>query len=454
MYAFRSLMYNRLIFLVHYLQIVNIVIDAFVGLIPFVGDALDIAFKANLRNVSLLEDHFITTKGSCSAGRFNLAFPPSDSFLPSDSPQRQREMPNLSSGNYSTGLRQGQTSQRTGWASTSSSSSSSSIPSSSAAPRRSFLGQYFREGTMKKVESGEGKRSDSLSLSTATIVPNEIFTTMRYEQDGIGLSDMCTALPVMAKATLEERGNFDVKLERQIPLLDRHLSRLQLSTQSMKAQFAEEWRHCQMPDREAIQKMIVKEAGMDSVKKGPRRRMRVSIDRLGTLRVESFAMSTGSNTQSPLTARLDVQPVELVGDKAMLPFQHKTDQRGMYDSARQRVNANLGMPSLDGADSLSIVRPCFDVLMLHTLDDKRLVLTESSIANILLQDHRIGLVFTPVAADRPLLSGLMRQELLAQGLIVEKDLLIDRVKADVRSGDATLYLCNALRGIISITLVD
>lgn len=37
----------------------NMVIDTGIGSVPLVGDAFDIAFKANIRNVQLMEDHFL-----------------------------------------------------------------------------------------------------------------------------------------------------------------------------------------------------------------------------------------------------------------------------------------------------------------------------------------------------------------------------------------------------------
>lgn len=36
----------------------NIALEAFVGIIPFVGDAFDIYWKANVRNMRLLDQHF------------------------------------------------------------------------------------------------------------------------------------------------------------------------------------------------------------------------------------------------------------------------------------------------------------------------------------------------------------------------------------------------------------
>lgn len=77
---------------------INIVVDCVIGFIPVVGDILDVAFKANLRNLRLMEDHLISTKGQCVAGQFKLSFPPSNVFLPESSPQSQHPMPSLSSG--------------------------------------------------------------------------------------------------------------------------------------------------------------------------------------------------------------------------------------------------------------------------------------------------------------------------------------------------------------------
>lgn len=39
-------------------MIINIVLDFLLGLIPFIGDIFDITFKANQRNVRILENHF------------------------------------------------------------------------------------------------------------------------------------------------------------------------------------------------------------------------------------------------------------------------------------------------------------------------------------------------------------------------------------------------------------
>jgi len=37
----------------------NIVIDALLGSVPIVGDIFDVAFKANIRNVKLMREHYV-----------------------------------------------------------------------------------------------------------------------------------------------------------------------------------------------------------------------------------------------------------------------------------------------------------------------------------------------------------------------------------------------------------
>ena len=39
-------------------MLLNVVIEGAAGTVPFLGDAFDVAFRANRRNVALLRDHF------------------------------------------------------------------------------------------------------------------------------------------------------------------------------------------------------------------------------------------------------------------------------------------------------------------------------------------------------------------------------------------------------------
>lgn len=58
-------------------MLLNTIIDFFIGVIPVIGDFLDVIFKANLRNLALLEDWLIK-----DAPQYRISIPPSDFFLP------------------------------------------------------------------------------------------------------------------------------------------------------------------------------------------------------------------------------------------------------------------------------------------------------------------------------------------------------------------------------------
>ena len=48
------------------LMLVNVAVDAFVGAVPVLGDLFDVVYKANDRNVRLLEEHYAEGKHSGS----------------------------------------------------------------------------------------------------------------------------------------------------------------------------------------------------------------------------------------------------------------------------------------------------------------------------------------------------------------------------------------------------
>lgn len=48
-------------------MILNILIDALVGMIPFLGDLFDVAFKANMRNLRLMQEHYVEGRHRGSA---------------------------------------------------------------------------------------------------------------------------------------------------------------------------------------------------------------------------------------------------------------------------------------------------------------------------------------------------------------------------------------------------
>jgi len=51
----------------------NVALDAGVGAVPILGDIFDVAWKANLRNVALLERHLIAPQRAQRADRFFIA---------------------------------------------------------------------------------------------------------------------------------------------------------------------------------------------------------------------------------------------------------------------------------------------------------------------------------------------------------------------------------------------
>ncbi|CAD6568221.1 MAG: hypothetical protein CYPHOPRED_002424 [Cyphobasidiales sp. Tagirdzhanova-0007] len=69
----------------------NCVIDVLVGIVPIVGDLLDVVFKSNMRNLQILENHLLnnpppkpqTTKGlTVPSAHFAVRIPPSGPFWP------------------------------------------------------------------------------------------------------------------------------------------------------------------------------------------------------------------------------------------------------------------------------------------------------------------------------------------------------------------------------------
>lgn len=51
----------------------NVLIDALLGSIPLLGDIFDVAFKANIRNVKLLREHYV--EGRHTGGAWKIAVP-------------------------------------------------------------------------------------------------------------------------------------------------------------------------------------------------------------------------------------------------------------------------------------------------------------------------------------------------------------------------------------------
>lgn len=54
-------------------MVLNVLIDTIVGSIPFVGDLFDFAFKANSRNMKLMQEHFV--EGRHRGGAWKVIVP-------------------------------------------------------------------------------------------------------------------------------------------------------------------------------------------------------------------------------------------------------------------------------------------------------------------------------------------------------------------------------------------
>ncbi|EIM82325.1 uncharacterized protein STEHIDRAFT_149457 [Stereum hirsutum FP-91666 SS1] len=60
------------------MMVLYLIADAFIGIVPFLGDFLDVAFKANIYNLQLLEKELKKSKWAPI-----VVIPPADEWLPS-----------------------------------------------------------------------------------------------------------------------------------------------------------------------------------------------------------------------------------------------------------------------------------------------------------------------------------------------------------------------------------
>ncbi len=54
-------------------MVLNVLIDAIVGSIPIIGDLFDVAFKANMRNLRLMKEHYV--EGRHKGGAWKVIVP-------------------------------------------------------------------------------------------------------------------------------------------------------------------------------------------------------------------------------------------------------------------------------------------------------------------------------------------------------------------------------------------
>lgn len=457
------------------MMIFNILLDCFLGLIPILGDALDVAFKANLRNLRLLEDYLISNDGKCGAGHFNLIFPPSTEFLPKNGPQ---EVFVASGGNVSASGRAVRRKAANG------EGSSIALPDGTQkqnwtwtdgdTPKLPGGGKInsqfnkesttdFYKGTMEGRTEGESDQTinekvvDPKQISTwsISVVPTEVFTTMLFNPNGASIAEMCAPLLRFINRTKMFDPSFDGR--NDFPLWNRHMDRLKTATEKMQENNADSWRLCRFEESK------IKDSIHDHLRKmgaDQARRMRVAITNTGEVLITSSPLSKASETDEIKEVRIDPIPIPIdhLQEYEWLALCNKTGYRAMYDTARNRVNATLGMQGDGKGES-----PCFDVLLQGQLSKDQRILTESSIASIIIvRDPGQGsaqaitpALHTPEENKRlPLLAGLMRQELLDKGILKESVISVEEIKQLLRSGQAKLFLCNALRGTIPVELID
>ncbi|KAJ1021849.1 hypothetical protein NDA16_003612 [Ustilago loliicola] len=275
------------------------------------------------------------------------------------------------------------------------------------------------------------------------------------------------------------------RLYRHIPLLAQHLERLKISAGAICRAYSAVWsmplleqERCLEPQRilEAIESSLASSSA-DGTTEGQVKGIRVAINKDGSIRVTQRSISPFPSTVEsglvsvahPPAVRLDVMPTRVrTMDLEPIVF-NKTDARGFYEAAKQRVGAD---PSV-----LSGVREtderCFDVILWNdertdTLDEpaaraaapqpaaNRLV-TESSLANVvveLLQPNGAQSRFVTPRTSTGMLDGLLRHWLVEKGVVEEEDVQVDELYRRVREGTAHVWLCNSLRGIWRVDLAD
>lgn len=269
------------------------------------------------------------------------------------------------------------------------------------------------------------------------------------------------------------------RLYHHIPLLEKHLERIKLSAGAICRAYPAVW---SMPLLEqekslepesilaAIETALASGAPLENTE-GQVKGIRVAIRRDGLIRVTErnitafpSTLDKGIEAAPPPSVRLDSIATRVrTLDLEPIVF-NKTDARGFYEAAKQRVGADPGV--------LSGVRKgdekCFDVILWNDEQEQvvdgsivmatsstRLV-TESSLANVLVEEvDAVGGTsrFVTPRTQTGMLDGLLRHWLVEKGLVHEQDVSVDELVGRVDSGAANIWLCNSLRGVWKVELV-
>lgn len=314
--------------------------------------------------------------------------------------------------------------------------------------------------------AGNGTPRDGSSKQ----VPDEIFTTLRYEPLSIDANNPVLSLvptPLRDRLTVESASTSTLSkhpLAAHIPLLTSHLARLRSASSNLSKVFPRTWgdadcigqRNQTLGDDDLILdrlQTVLQSGDAEHGTEGPRR-VRWAIRRTGEMTVTQARMAGPASPGTPLPkVRLDTQPSAVASVEDAAVIRNKTDQRRVYDEARGRVHATLGMPS--SSESTDERAPVFDVLLWSRGKKSEALVTESAIANIVIETAD-GRLVTPASAaleegssELHLLPGIMRQTLLSAGLIKEERIAVGMLQEAKR-----VYLCNALRGMWEVEVVD
>lgn len=228
-------------------------------------------------------------------------------------------------------------------------------------------------------------------------------------------------------------------LALHVPMWSAHILRLRDATAALHRTYPETWTKSW-----SIEEILASQAVQDlshalQTSDTPMLRASVRIHATGTSRTIIAPMSIPP--PSNLIVRLDTQPVWL-RDAMVL---HKTDARDPYDAARARVHGTLSAPSADP-------NACFDVLLWHTDEAGVSYITESSIANVIVElpEETGPMYYTPPFSA--LLPGLLIQGLVHEGVVHIQPLPVEKLRVKMQQPGAQLWLCNAVRGMFAVSL--
>ncbi|SPO31785.1 uncharacterized protein UTRI_06502_B [Ustilago trichophora] len=278
--------------------------------------------------------------------------------------------------------------------------------------------------------------------------------------------------------TASTTANAPHRLYKHIPLLTQHLERLKTSAGAMCRAYSRVWSMPVLeqersldPERilDAIESSLA--SSTDATAPGQVKGIRVAIGKDGLIRVTHrnitpfpSTLEDGPEIAQLPSVRLDYMPTRVrTMDLEPLVF-NKTDARGFYEAAKQRVGADPSV--LSGVRDTD--RRCFDVILwndeqMDTLEgpsaasqSTRLV-TETSLANVVLEllppDGGKSRFVTP-RTSTGMLDGLLRHWMVSKGIVEEEDVQVDYLMHRVREGSAYIWLCNSLRGVWRVELVD